>query len=584
MTDEGRGTALGAFAAAYWEAFLETNPLFATALGDARYDDRLPDLSPAGIAAARARYAGLLANVDALDALDAPDAPDASALGDDDRVTRDALLEALAGDLALLDANLVEWNVDPLDGVPVDFLNIPAYQRLETPDDGRRMVARWRAMAACTDQHLASLRRSLADGRVACRAPVDRTIDILAETLDRPAEDWPLLAPLAGLGALPGWTTAERERFATHLRDAVNREIRPAFARLHDALVTEILPAARPADRPGMCHVDGGQAGYRGLVRVHTSLDLDVEEIHRIGLDEIARIDAEMAALAGRTLGTTNLPDALAALRGDPALYFTTRDEVYEKAASSLARATEAIPDWFGRLPVAPCQIVRMSPHEEVHSTIAYYRQPAVDGSRAGQYHLNTSSPRTRPRYEAEALAYHESIPGHHLQIAIGQELSHLPEFRKHLGPTAFFEGWGLYTERLADEMGLYSSDLDRIGVLSFDAWRAARLVVDTGMHALGWPRERAIAFMHEHTALAADNIANEVDRYIVMPGQALAYKTGQLELLRLRSEARGALGAAFDVRDFHDILLGSGALPLTVLGGKISAWVQRVERRAASS
>jgi uncharacterized protein (DUF885 family) len=309
-----------------------------------------------------------------------------------------------------------------------------------------------------------------------------------------------------------------------------------------------------------------------------------VEEIHRIGLDEIARIDAEMAALAGRTLGTANLADALAALRGDPALHFTTCDEVYDKAASSLARATEAIPDWFGRLPVAPCEIVRMGPHEEVHSTIAYYRQPAVDGSRPGQYYLNTSSPRTRPRYEAEALAYHESIPGHHLQVAIGQELTHLPEFRKHLGPTAFFEGWGLYTERLADEMGLYSSDLDRIGLLSFDAWRAARLVVDTGMHALGWPRERAIAFMHEHTALASDNIANEVDRYIVMPGQALAYKTGQLEMLRLRAEAKVALGAAFDVRDFHDILLGSGALPLTVLRGMVSAWVEQVERRAASS
>ena len=576
--NDGGGHALEAFAGAYWETFLETNPLFATALGDARFDDRLPDQSPAGIAAARARYAGLLAKVDALDALDA------SNLGDDDRVTRDALREALAADLALLDSGLVEWNVDPLDGIPVDFLNVPAYQRLETPDDGRHMVARWRAMAACTDQHVASLRRSRAAGRVACRAPVDRTIDILAEVLGRPAEDWPLLAPLGGLGALPGWTTADRERFSTELREAVNRDIRPAFGRLHDALVTEILPAARPAERPGMCHVDGGLAGYRGLVRAHTSLDLDVEEIHRIGLEEIARIDAEMDALAGRTLGTANLADALAALRGDPALYFTTRDEVYEKAASSLARASEAIPDWFGRLPAAPCEIVRMGPHEEVHSTIAYYRQPAVDGSRPGQYYLNTSSPGTRPRYEAEALAYHESIPGHHLQIAIGQELTHLPEFRKHLGPTAFFEGWGLYTERLADEMGLYSSDLDRIGVLSFDAWRAARLVVDTGMHALGWPRERAIAFMHEHTALASDNIANEVDRYIVMPGQALAYKTGQLELLRLRAEARVALGAAFDVRDFHDVLLGSGALPLTALGGVVSAWVERAERRAASS
>ncbi len=489
------------------------------------------------------------------------------------RITRDALRESASADVAELDAGLLAWNVDPLDGVPTDFLNVPDYQRLETPEDGRNMVARWRAMAGYTDAHLASLRRSLADGRVACRAPAERTADILADALGTPTEDWTLLAPLAGLGALPGWSTAERERFAAALRVAVETEVRPAFARLHDALVTEILPAARPAERPGMCHVDGGREGYRRLVRVHTSLDLDPEEIHRTGLAEIARIDAELGALAARVLGTESLGDALAALRGDPALHFATRDEVHDKAASSLDRATEAIPGWFGRLPKAPCRVVRMGPHEEVHSTIAYYRQPAADGSRPGQYHVNTSSPRTKPRYEAEALAYHESIPGHHLQIAIGQELPHLPEFRRHLGPTAFFEGWGLYAERLADEMGLYGGDLDRIGVLSFDAWRAARLVVDTGMHALGWPRDRAIAFMHQHTALASDNIANEVDRYIVMPGQALAYKTGQLEILRLRSETEMRLGAAFDIRDFHDAVLGNGALPLPTLRGVVEAW-----------
>jgi len=589
---------LDTLAAAYWEAYLETYPLFATSVGDTRYDDRLADPSDAGVAGARARFAALQDEADSLgadalgaaplDEADAPDGPDrpggAPELDAAARVTLDALRESVSADIAQLDAGLLAWNIDPIEGVPVDFLNVPDYQRLQSPADGHHMVARWCAMAAYTDEHLASLRRSLADGRVACRAPADRTTAILAEILGTPTEDWPLLAPLAGLDALPGWSPVERERFAAALWAAVNDEIRPAFARLHDALVTEILPAARPAERPGMCHVEGGLEGYRGLIRVHTSLDLDAGELHRIGLDEIARIDSELGELAGRTLGTRSLEDALAALRGDPALYFTTRDETYEKAASSLARATDAIPAWFGRLPEAPCEIVRMGPHEEVHSTIAYYRQPAPDGSRPGQYYLNTSSPRTKPRYEAEALAYHESIPGHHLQIAIGQELPHLPEFRRHLGPTAFFEGWGLYAERLADEMGLYTGDLDRIGVLSFDAWRAARLVVDTGMHALGWPRDRAIAFMHAHTALAPDNIANEIDRYIALPGQALAYKTGQLEMLRLRTEARAALGAGFDIRDFHDTLLGSGALALPALRGIVSAWVEHRTPGSAST
>ncbi len=576
MDDPTARTTLGALAGSYWETFLETHPLFATALGDPRFDDRLPDPTPAGIAVARGRFAELLADVEALDGA----AIDGAAIEDEDRVTRDALREALSADIAERDAGLFEWNVDPLEGVPADFLNVPDYQRLETPEDGRRMVERWRAMAGYTDEHVASLRRSLADGRVACRAPVERTIAILGELLSTPADDWPLLAPL-GRPSWPGWTTAERQRFADGLRATVGDEIRPAFARLRETLEGEILPAARPNERPGMGHVPGGKAGYRALVRLHTSLEIAPAELHRIGLAEIARIDAELDELAGRTIGTASLADALVALRGDPALHFSTRDEVFDKAASSLARAKSAMPDWFGRLPVAACDVVRMAPHEEAHSTIAYYRQPAPDGSRPGQYYINTGAPETRPRYEAEALAYHESIPGHHLQIAISQELPDLPDFRRHLGPTAFFEGWGLYTERLADEMGLYTGDLDRIGVLSFDAWRAARLVVDTGMHALGWPRDRAIAFMQEHTALAPNNIANEIDRYIVMPGQALAYKTGQLEMLRLRAQAQDALGASFDIRAFHDTLLGSGAIALTALRGIVSAWV---ERRASAS
>jgi uncharacterized protein (DUF885 family) len=562
--DPGEPEALARLAAEYWDTFLETHPLFATAVGDARFDDRLSDPTPEGTAAARARFAALRDRAAALDP---------GLLAGEDAVTLSALRETIDSDIAELDTGILEWNVDPLDGVPAELLQVPDYQRLETPADGRSMVARWREMAVFADRHLATLRRSLADGRVACRAPGDRTVAILEELLDGPADDWPLLAPLAELDGLSGWTTAERERFATDLRAAVDDGIRPAFERLHDALVTEILPASRSQEHPGMCHVDGGPDGYRRLIRVHTSLDLDAEALHRIGLEEIARIDAELADLAGRTIGASSLGAALARLRADPSLYFATGDEVYDRAAASLARAVEAIPSWFGRLPQAPCEVVRMAPFESEHSTIAYYRQPAVDGSRPGQFFINTSLPETRPRYEAEALAYHEAVPGHHLQIAIGQELPHLPAFRRHLGPTAYFEGWGLYTERLSDEMGLYSGDLDRIGVLSFDAWRAARLVVDTGMHALGWSRDRAIRFMLDHSALAPNNIGNEVDRYIVLPGQALAYKTGQLELLRLRAEARERLGPAFDIRGFHDAVLGSGALALPTLRDVLEAW-----------
>ncbi len=265
------------------------------------------------------------------------------------------------------------------------------------------MVARWRAMAVYTDRHLDSLRRSLLEGKVACLAPGERTVGILEHLLDGETADWPLLAPLADVDGVHGWSAAERERFTTELATVVDDEIRPAFIRLHDALVTEILPNARSADRPGMCHVPEGPDGYRRLIRVHTSLDLEAAEIHQIGLDEIARIDAELAELAGRTLGTSSLKDALAHLRGDPALYFESRDEFFDTAASCLARAAAAVPDWFGRLPRATCEVIRMGPARggalDASPTTASRRSTAREpGSTSSTRPSPRRDPATRPR------------------------------------------------------------------------------------------------------------------------------------------------------------------------------------------
>jgi uncharacterized protein (DUF885 family) len=558
--------ALDRLAADAWDTLLELNPLFATSLGDKRFDALLAPVAPAALAAGRARLSALL---DRLDGLGDPGPGEAS-------ITASELRETLRNELSGIDGGLWRWTVDPLEGIPTGYLDVPSYQRLETPADGAAMVARWHAMAAATDDHVANLRSSLAGGLVACAAPVESNVDIVAGVLALPDEEWPLLEPLATVDGREAWTTADRERFASALRGVVAEAIRPAIARLHDALASEILPNARPADRPGIGNLPGGDAAYRAAIRVQTSLDLEPADVHALGLAEIERIDAELTALTGRVLGTRTLAEGIARLRDDPALRFSTGDEVYEAAVTSLDRANEAVPGWFGRLPRARCEVVRMPAHEQAHSTIAYYRQPALDGSRPGQYYINTSEPETRPRYEASVLAYHESVPGHHLQLAIGQELDTLPEFRRNLGTTAFIEGWGLYTERLADEMGLYADDLERLGVLSFDAWRASRLVVDTGMHALGWTRDRAIRFMLDHTALAPNNIVNEVDRYITWPGQALAYKVGQLELLRLRAEAAAALGAGFDIRAFHDAVLGNGALALPTLRAVVTGWTRR--------
>jgi uncharacterized protein (DUF885 family) len=560
--------ALDRLTAEYWESYLEANPLNATAIGDPRFDDRLADHTPAGSAATIRRFEALLARADSIDPADETPA---------ERTTLSALRGSLAADLAELRTGLLEWNLNPLEGAPVDFLTIPAYQRLETPEDGAKMVARWREMGRYTDQQLATLRASVADGRVASVSPIRRTIAVLEEVLDAPIEQWPLLDPITTLDETEGWSEEEKTRFTRELHWAVEATIRPAFIRLHDALVLEILPAARSDAEPGMCAIEGGDEGYHHLIRMHTSLDVDAAHLHRVGHDEIARIDGEITELAGRTLGVASLGPALAALRADPTLFFASREEVFQKAAASLERAKSVAPEWFGRLPAASCVILEMPGHEEDHVGAAYYRPSAEDGSRPGQYVVNTSNPHERPRYEAEALAYHEAVPGHHLQGALGQDLRGLPDFRRHLGPTAYFEGWGLYAERLADEMGLYTGDLDRLGMLSFDAWRAARLVVDTGIHAMGWSRQAAIDYMLAHTALSPRAVADEVDRYIALPGQALAYKTGQLELLRIRDAARGRLGSAFDIRGFHDAILSDGALPLPTLAEVVSAWADRV-------
>jgi uncharacterized protein (DUF885 family) len=328
--------------------------------------------------------------------------------------------------------------------------------------------------------------------------------------------------------------------------------------------------------------VPGGAACYARLIKVHTSLDLPAAEIHDVGLRELARVQSEMRALGKEALGTDSLPEIRRRLLGDPKLMFKTRAEIEAAARAALARAKAAEPRFLGRLPRTPCVVKPIETFEERDSPIAYYRPAAIDGSRPGTYYVNTWKPETRPRHELEALAFHESIPGHHVQIALAQELTGLPEFRKHLGVTAFVEGWGLYAEGLADELGLYSGPLQRLGRLSFSAWRAIRLVVDTGVHALGWSRGRAIAFMEENAALAHDNVVNEVDRYIAWPGQALAYKLGELEIRRLRADAQARLGARFDLRAFHDALLGAGAVSLPVLRDQLDAWISARSRAAA--
>ena len=551
----------------YWEGTLKASPTTATSLGDHRFDAMLEDISPAGIEREQRRLEGVLAQVRTVEE---------AGLSSADRITRSALILELENGLAEISCHSEDWVVDPLGGPQVSLLNLPDLTTIKTVKHATDYVLRCRAMGPYIDQHRANLARGLAAGRVAAVDQVRKVLEALDALLAQPIDQWALCSPLQTKH--PDWPAAAIRTFRADLTAVVRDQVKPAFARYRDFLRDQVLPGARPQDKAGLTFLPGGADCYRKQIRIQTSLDLSPEEIHQIGLEQVAKFRHDLSELGQRALGTGDIATIQRTLRADTSMHFRTAEEVEAKAEEALTRANAAVPKWFGILPRERCVVKVMGMYEAPNSTIAYYREPASDGSRPGYYMINTYQPTTRPRYEAEALAFHESVPGHHLQIAIAQELTGVPEFRKHVGTTAYVEGWALYTERLADEMGLYSSDLDRIGMLSYDAWRSCRLVVDTGLHAMGWSRQQAIDYMIQNSVLAENNIANEVDRYLSWPGQALAYKLGQLEILKLRDEGRKRLGDRFDIKGFHDVVLRNGAVALPVLRGQVEAYYAQVE------
>lgn len=554
--------AFRALLADHWRATLEADPLLATHLGVHEWDDAIPDASLVSVSASRGRNEAFLARAKALQAAEMSEA---------DVTTLALFVEGLESELAGLACRYREWSISPRGNPVTEWSYLPELHQVASLEDLRNLVARYRGIAGSISDEIAALSSGAADGLYANRESVQRVVTMVEQQLEQPTEEWPLYAPARA--SYEGLEPDEVETLKSALAEIVVREIRPALVRYGTFLEEQILPHARASDATGLSALPLGEDCYAAQIRAFTTLDLDAKTIHETGLAEAARIDAEMQALGEKLFGILDRAEVLAHLRKDPALHFDTAEAVEQKAESALAKAKAALPKWFGRLPKADCVVRRIPDYEAPFTTVAYYRQPNPDGSKPGEYFVNVYQPKTRPRYEAEALAFHESIPGHHVQIAIAQEMTALPAFRKYLGMTVFVEGWALYAEQLSDEMGLYSSDLDRMGMLSYEAWRAARLVVDTGIHAFGWSREQAKAFMREHTALAENNIDNEVDRYIVWPGQALAYKTGQLEIWRLRRAAEAALGEAFDIKAFHDAVLGGGAVTLSVLREQVEAF-----------
>ncbi|NUT94557.1 MAG: DUF885 domain-containing protein, partial [Saccharothrix sp.] len=400
------------------------------------------------------------------------------------------------------------------------------------------------------------------------KRPVAHLVEAAAARLDRHLADPvdPLADPLRATDLYDECTAVLQEH------------VRPAFERYRDFLRTEIAPRGRSEDEPGLCALERGAELYASLVPLYTTTAHTPEELHRIGLDLIEALDREYEEIGARVFGGP-LParEVRNRLLADPALRWKSAEEMTALAKATIERAERVAPDWFGTVPADRCEVRAVPEADAPNAPLAYYMDPALDGSRPGTYYVNTFQATERDRFSAEATAFHEGVPGHHFQISLAQGRDDLPTLRRFASVEAYLEGWGLYAERLADEMGLYSDDVARLGMLSGDSLRAARLVVDTGLHALGWTRQRAVDFLRDNAVMPDVDIHSEVDRYIENPAQALAYMVGRLEIQRLRGDAERRLGDRFDIRAFHDLVIGGGPLPMAVLADVVDRWVDHV-------
>jgi uncharacterized protein (DUF885 family) len=482
----------------------------------------------------------------------------------EDRTTRDVLVSQARGYLDRISAHGAEYTVTDMFVAPAPgLLTVLPMIGIATEAQGEKHLGRLAAIPGYLEQAAERHRSGVSAGRVPVEHLVRAAIAHLDRYLAEPAGDPLLRQP------------APSDDFAKRRAELVENVVRPAFAAYRDVLANEIVQHGRPVDEAGLCRLPDGERMYAALVRSHTTTERSPDDLHETGLRIIDELAAEYAEIGSRVFGTAELPEIFDKLRTDPSLRWKDADELLDSARAAITRAEEAAPQWFGRIPPHPWVVEAVPAAEAPGAPAAFYLQPAVDGSRPGTYFANTHEVTERFRHTSEVTAFHEAIPGHHFQLSTALTLTDLPLLRRIGDFNAYAEGWGLYTERLAQEMGLYSSDVTLLGMLAMDSLRAGRLVADTGLHAKGWSRDQAVAFLREHTPMPQVEIDSEVDRYIAYPGQALSYMVGRLEILRIREKAKQALGEKFDIRAFHDLVLGGGALPMSVLDAVVAEWIE---------
>lgn len=555
-----------------WAEDLRGNPLFASRVGVRDYDALLPDPSER---ARLERLERLRVRLGRLAAIDR------EALPRDEQINADIfrrLTETAAREIELRGYLMPFTTFVPFYSSLPDMAE---FMPLETVDGYENYIARLRGLRAHFDAYIELMRTGLRDGITIPRVVLEGVLDDLDAQLVSDPRESRFYLPFAGMPErIP---PSEQERLRRAGVDAIRSSVLAGYRAFRDFMANEYIPNART--EIGASSLPNGRAFYEHRVRMYTTLDVTPDEVHERGLAEVRRIRAEMDRVIEQTGFEGTFAEFLEFLRTDPQFYAETEQDLLEAYSFVLKRMDGELPRLFGTLPRTPYGLRPIPAYMAPKMTTAYYRPPAGDGSTAGFYYVNTYDLKSRPLYEVEALSFHEAVPRHHLQNAIAMELGEVPQFRRFAGFTAFGEGWGLYAERLGLEVGFYTDPYSNFGRLSYEMWRALRLAVDTGIHWKGWSRQQAIDFMAENSALALHNIVAEVDRYISWPGQALGYKMGELAIRDLRAQAERRLGDAFDVRAFHDVVLGSGEVPLDVLSENVERWIaSRVATDAASA
>jgi uncharacterized protein (DUF885 family) len=549
-----------------WEYVLRTNPEYASILGDKRYNDQLSDNSPEGIRKDNEENEKFLRRFEAIDT---------TGFSDQEKIDKALMLHNLRDGIEGFGLKTFEMPVNQMGGLHLFAAQLPSLLSFRTTKDYDDFITRLHKFPKAMDDTIALMRRGVHDKLMPPKFLLSKVASQANEIASGDAEKSPFAAPLAKFpDSIP---ESERARIRTALLDAVRNDVMPAYKRFASFVATEYEPHGRTHE--GIWSLPDGARRYAYRVRHSTTTNLTPDQIHQIGLKEVARIEGEMLAIANK-MGFSDLKSFNAAIEKNPDLRPKSREEIIEIYKKYEDQMYAQLPKLFGRLPKAKLIVVPIESFREKSAAGADYQEGAPDGSRPGRINVNTYDPTNRKTISMESTAYHEGVPGHHMQISIAQELTDVPTFRRQGGYTAYVEGWALYSEKLGKEVGFYQNPYNDYGRLQDEMLRAVRLVVDTGLHSKKWTRQQVVDYFHEHTAQDEIEVQNETDRYIVWPGQALGYKIGSLKITELRERAKKELGDKFDIREFHDQVLGNGALPLDVLEERINAWIKTVEGR----